>query len=254
MGKKAVYVGKLKKVGCYPYDSPRSFIYEGKTITSTHRLAVQLEDDSWVGFGDTDKEDFIVKDDNGSWKILGAGSEVNFVYEVEEKGGKVYKNSKKSLLTVLNLVAGTRYEKQEQSTGGESKPQKEPYKKKDDLAIRLGNALTIAAHLKDGRSRPESVVEFAYKEVYPAVGDLKEKLKAAYPNMDDYAFGMRLGQSAVIASQRVKTIAEVIEQAETIFIEMCRAEDTLRNPIPVQEDEDEDNDMGGVDYDDDIPF
>jgi len=104
------YQGKILKCGAYKLDTPETFTYEGKTITNTHRLSAQLEDESWVNFGGTDKEDFIVKDDDGKWQILGAGSEVLIKYTTNTaKNGKVYKNAKKSGLTVLELVPGVKY-------------------------------------------------------------------------------------------------------------------------------------------------
>ena len=101
--------GIVKKAGAYPFkDGPRSYEYEGKTITNTHRLSLQLDDGNWYGLGDTDKTDFIVKDNEGAWKIVGAGSQVLIQYKLSDCGK--FRNSKKSLLTVLTLVEGKRYE------------------------------------------------------------------------------------------------------------------------------------------------
>jgi hypothetical protein len=110
--------GKIVKCGAYPIKNPQPFQYQGKTINNTHRLSIQLDDGNWYGMGDTDKDNFIHKDNDGTWKVLGAGSQVLIQYKLSDCGK--YRNSKKSLLTVLNLVEGERYEAKDKPQAGGS--------------------------------------------------------------------------------------------------------------------------------------
>lgn len=95
---------------------------------------------------------------------------------------------------------------------------------KDDLPIRLGNAVTIANHFTDSYL---DVVTIA-KQVIGKVDELRAKMKAKYSSMDDYGLGSRCGQVAIIAAEKTKDINSFIKVAEELFIEICEAEQELR--------------------------
>ena len=116
--------GKIAKAGAYPLKEEKTKVFNGKTKTFTHRHTIQMESGEWIGFGESHLEDFMVEDDDGKWKILGAGSEVLIKYE--EKGD--FKNAKKGGLTILDLVVGEKFgggqktDTQSTSTGGNVNP------------------------------------------------------------------------------------------------------------------------------------
>ena len=95
---------------------------------------------------------------------------------------------------------------------------------KDDLPIRLGNAVTIANHFTDSYL---DVVSIA-KQVIGKVDELRAKMKVKYSGMDDYGLGSRCGQVAIIAAEKTKDINSFIKVAEDLFIEICEAEQELR--------------------------
>ena len=89
-------------------DKPRDFTYKGKTITNTHRYAIKLEgDERWFSLGEGENPTLGFKDDDGEWQPLGPGSEVVIKYEENQSAsGTTYYNSKRSLVTVIDLVPG----------------------------------------------------------------------------------------------------------------------------------------------------
>jgi len=93
-----------------------------------------------------------------------------------------------------------------------------------DLAIRLGNAVTVANHLVND---VHEVVPLAILLV-PMIDGLRQKMVEKYPNMDNYAVGARTGQTVIIAAEKTKNIEDFIEVAESLFIELCEAEQYLR--------------------------
>lgn len=106
---------------------------------------------------------------------------------------------------------------------------------KDDLPIRLGNAVTIANHFTDSYL---DVVTIA-KQVIGKVDELRAKMKAKYSSMDDYGLGSRCGQVAIIAAEKTKDINSFIKVAEELFIEICEAEQELREGKVVVEQKQE---------------
>ena len=106
---------------------------------------------------------------------------------------------------------------------------------KDDLPIRLGNAVTIANHFTDSYL---DVVSIA-KQVIGKVDDLRAKMKGKYSGMDDYGLGSRCGQVAIIAAEKTKDINSFIKVAEDLFIEICEAEQELREGKVVVEQKQE---------------
>lgn len=95
---------------------------------------------------------------------------------------------------------------------------------KDDLPIRLGNAISVANHFTDSYV---DVVSIA-KKVIGEVDVLRDKMASKYPALDLYSLGARVGQSVIIAAEKTKDINSFIKVAEDLFIEICEAEQELR--------------------------
>ena len=53
-------------------------------------------------------------------------------------------------------------------------------------------------------------------------------MKVKYSSMDDYGLGSRCGQVAIIAAEKTKDINSFIKVAEDLFIEICEAEQEIR--------------------------
>lgn len=134
-----------------------------------------------------------------------------------------------------------------------------PYKQKDNTAIILGNALTVANAMKPKTTKFEAVVDFAVDEVMPAQTELKAVLVEEFPDMDDYSIGARLGQCLHITAGRVKDIEKLKEGAMILFGLMCSAEAKVR-AIPKEKAKEvgdahpDDGLVAGEDFEDDIPF
>lgn len=90
--------GVVTKVLVKEYDQPKSFVYEGKTITNTHRQAFAIGDD-WYGMGDCN---------NGKHGeiytkagLITEGAEIEFMYDENESKGKVFRNVKKATVSII---------------------------------------------------------------------------------------------------------------------------------------------------------
>lgn len=156
---------------------------------------------------------------------------------------------------------------------------------KDDLPIRLGNAITVAELLAPSF---DDIVSVA-KEILPKIDSLRDDLAKKHPTMDAYALGARTGQVVIVSAKQFTTggIDYIIEQAEVLFDQLCAAEESLRGavaskqPTPTKEAKKEtktldkklenvltgetpldksneppvfDNSVPPMDFDDDIPF
>ena len=64
-------------------------------------------------------------------------------------------------------------------------------------------------------------------------------MKGKYSSMDDYGLGSRCGQVAIIAAEKTKDINSFIKVAEELFIEICEAEQELREGKVVVEQKQE---------------
>ena len=106
---------------------------------------------------------------------------------------------------------------------------------KDDLPIRLGNAISVANHFTDSYL---DVVSIA-KKVIGEVDSLRDKMANKYPTLDLYSLGARVGQSVIIAAEKTKDINSFIKVAEELFIEICEAEQELREGKVVVEQKQE---------------
>lgn len=149
---------------------------------------------------------------------------------------------------------------------------------KDDLPVRLGNALTITDAMFPNAAIVDQGVIVV--QVLEAMDGIKARLREEFKALDDYAFGARLGQSGILAARHSQEgIAQFIENVETTFRFICATEDQVRGsgqapaedkPDPKLEQKPEDTnpqvpvtETGHLDYsvndstldfDDDIPF
>lgn len=178
----------------------RLFVNDRKTAKGDKKSIQIANNKVYYGLGLHDKETYEV---NGV--TLKEGMTVSFEYT----DGK-YKNV---VLETLKVV--------------QQEVPKEVMKAKNDkdLAIRLGNAVTIATHLTKSKL---DIVDIA-KRVVPMVDELREKLAAKHPEMDSYSLGARLGQAAIIAAQYTANISDFIGFAEELFEQICQAEEELKN-------------------------
>lgn len=178
--------GKIKKVGAYPLSAPKTVNFNGEEKTFTHRHALQMETGEWIGFGESHLDSFLVKDDDGNFQILGAGSEVLIKYTASGD----YKNAKKSHLTVLDLVVGEKYSKAPKSqTPNKSSPSKPaPIGNKDFVnPAEVGQCLNLSVDVLGLDSKQlldkDEVTKAIqwYKEVRGLFSDLYPKVEAAAP-------------------------------------------------------------------------
>lgn len=154
--------------------------------------------------------------------------------------------------------------------------------KKDDLPIRLGNAMTIAeAMFPDDPIIAKGII---VEQILTAMDGIRAKLRKEFKSMDDYSFGNRLGQSGILSARWGKeSIDSFIAKTEETFRFINELEVKIRNggnkaeepqeqkQEPVQEskaltpsDDDlpheassnghVDMSIDTMDFDDDIPF
>lgn len=114
--------------------------------------------------------------------------------------------------------------------------QGKPNTGKNDLAIRLGNAMTFASwRVKDG----EDIVHIA-KTVVPKVGVLREVLTEKHPEMDNYSLGARLGQCVILCAQHAdksQSVDEVLTLVPDLFESVCKAEAELSEVLEKEKEE-----------------
>lgn len=146
-------------------------------------------------------------------------------------------------------------------------------KSKDDLPIRLGNALTVTKALFPN----DSVIlqGVVIKQVLAAMDSVKNKLREEFKDMDDYAFGARLGQAGILSGHEgIEDPSHFAAKVEEVFRFVCDLEKQIRagdsDPAPTQQEPDlkpnpQDSDdvatnghidysQDNMDFDDDIPF
>lgn len=163
--------------------------YSVSIVNSSNFYGLGLYEDKFVKFGDV---------------VLKEGMEVEFSYS-----GK-FKNVDMNTFKIIQQEVPKEVKKA---------------KNDKDLAIRLGNSITIATHLT--KSKLDIVV--IAKQVMPMVDELRDKLATKHPDMDSYSLGARLGQAAIIAAQYTANIDDFIGFAEELFEEICQAEEELKN-------------------------
>lgn len=246
---KGFYFNELKK----PIDSKYS------DVPMTHGIQLVVDDDR-ISLGLTtqkraDEGVLRVKDADDNYHDLTIGSKVNVEIKDVVKNGK-YTNYNSTPGRILMLEPGQPAAPRQQQRSG--------YQKRDDLPVRLGNAITAASNLASktkGKVGFDKIVEKA-ESIISVVDEIQADLKTEYPDMDDYSLGVRLGQCVVIASQHyIKEVEEFKEVVPDMFASVCEAEASLRNPAKEEEQPEEvfnqdsnSSSEGGDEWNDDIPF
>jgi hypothetical protein len=158
------------------------------------------------------------------------------------------------------------------SSGG-SAGNKSGGSKKDDLPIRLGNALSISEAMFPEQSVLEKGV--IVEQILQAMDSVKVKLRDEFKSLDDYAFGARLGQSGILSARwGNESIDAFIQKTEETFRFINSLEDKIRNGGKVEEPQKQqdlkpseedapqstitdghiDMSVEDMDFDDEIPF
>ena len=223
-----IYFNELKNVKTYKTN--------GKSWTPTHAINMKVDGD-YVGLGITDKDSISAKDADDNWHDLAKGVEVSIEVTVGEYNGKTQYSALPKNIVVLD-ASGAVDDKpapKASSKGG--------YKKsKDDLPIRLGNAITAATAIAyKSKKTPDidSVLKVAYALV-PQIDELRDRLVEQFPNMDAYSLGARLGQCVIVSSQLYATkSSEIVALAEEMFNKTCDVEAKLRASLSATAEEEE---------------
>lgn len=177
----------------------RLFVNKRQTARGSKQAISIANNKVYYGLGLHDKDTFEV---NGV--TLKEGMEVEFHYS----DGK-YKNVVVETLKIIQKEVPKEVKKQLVDKS---------------LPIRLGNAISVANHFTGSYL---DVVSIA-KKVIGEVDAMREKMASRYPNMDQYSTGARAGQCVIIAAEKTKDINSFIKVAEELFIEICEAEQELR--------------------------
>lgn len=211
-------------------------------INNSNFYGLGLYEDKFVKVGDV---------------VLKEGMEVEFNYS-----GK-FKNVDMNTFKIIQQEVSKQVKKEKQDK---------------NLAMRLGNALTVSTHLT--KSHLDLVV--MAKQVLPMVDELRNKMAEKHPEMDDFSVGSRVGQVSIVAAEFTANINDFIGVAERLFEELCQAEEEIKNVNSVikgnkkekqvkTEKESKPNNLTennhnitppvyntvsehGLDWDDDIPF
>ena len=106
--------------------------------------------------------------------------------------------------------------------------------RKDDVPIRIGNALTITAAMFPGNTVVDQA--FVVGQVLAAMDSLRDKLRDEFKSMDDYSFGSRLGQCGILAAPHsTEGIEQFIANVESHFRFVCGFEVKVRENQKAQE-------------------
>lgn len=204
--------------GEYAVESALREMYEGEKMSDKFSGVIEK---LYVKFNDKAKRNSISIINQGSFYGLGLYEEkIVKVGDVVLKEGMTvefeysgkYKNIDMNTLKIVQQEATKEFKKADNDK---------------DLAIRLGNSVTIATHLTKSKL---DIVAIA-KQVMPMVDELRDKLLTKYPNMDQYGLKARLGQAAIISAQYTANINDFIGFAEELFEDICLAEEELKNPV-----------------------
>lgn len=187
-------IGTVMKCGAYQLKAPETFVWEGKSITNTHRLSMQIKSDSdsseeWYGLGGTDKESFFVKRLEGEgYAVLGAGSKVLLQYK---KNGD-FNNAKKSGLTVMTLVEGQAYDSKDKAESG-SKGASQPF---DITGVLVGLAVNSALDYYGHKLKPDNpAVEEKAKEIHNLRSAAESWYQSKNPSMSKRDVGASVGHA-----------------------------------------------------------
>ena len=290
-GKTVTYAtGIVDYVKLDKFAEPKTFVWDGKSIVSTHRASLVLKEKGakqdekgiWISLGDIELkegyENLQVKDGD-TWITIEKGVEVSIdIDKVDTKGDKTYYNTKKSRITVLSTEGVQKSAKPAGNKAG-AETGKSSYKKRDTVGLETGHAVNGALELIRGG------VEGDAFELAGVVQSATETLKAEVAkergvDITDYDLGASVGHAILNAckdhSRDDVTIDELIEAAREVLALSDKVAAAIRGnqpkkeekketpkkeakkeekkPEPKQEEPQQDPEDPGMDFDDDIPF
>lgn len=157
-----------------------------------------------------------VKGDKGEWTVTLSDEQVSQVSKGGRLAGQLAADGTISQFKAYG-PAGQRSQSSGSSGGF----------KKDDLPVRLGNALTITdAMFPNAAIIDQKVI---IEQVLAAMDGVKAKLRSEFKSMDDYSFGARLGQCGILAARHSQEgIDQFLENVEATFRFVCSMEESLR--------------------------
>lgn len=214
--------GTVQKVGAYPLKEPKPNPFEEGKM-NTHRLALQLDDGNYYGFGETDKDVFLAKEPSTQdHKILGKGSQVFLMYTLSDCGK--YRNAKKANLTVTNFVEGERFQASSQpagnTSGGAPKGNGGSY---DLTGVKVGHAVNAAMLLlNDKPNSPAQLVEVA-NSLHTISVTVEAAYKGANPQMSARDVGAASGHAILNACKMTDKIEEVEKKAKSLLSKVIPA-------------------------------
>lgn len=253
------FQGKIKRV--FAKALPESDKYQ-----NLFRHNLQLDDESWVGFGGGKREVFTIKEGKGYYDVK-PGDTIFLKYEDDGK----YKNAKKGDLTVIEKAPEASQNEQKKGNTqnkNQAQPQQQPQKpyKKDNSGVEAGNARTSAFNffkgkLPDAKTIEETIIFFAeYGK------KTKEEYAKKFPDLTEYEVGVSVGQALTTAASFVKTLDEVdnfvqnyLNYTVPFSLKVVKGEisQTVETKVEDKKEETkkiEDEVNSNLDWDDDIPF
>jgi hypothetical protein len=245
------FQGKVKRVFAKALPEPDKF-------QNLFRLSLQLDDDSWVGFGGGKRETFTIKEGKGYYDVK-VGDSIFLKYEDDGK----YKNAKKSDLTVIekspeqeshpqpNRTANQSVQQQGQKSGG----------KKDTTGVEAGNVRTCAFNFFKGKLPDQKTIEGTMVFFAALAKKVKENFTNKHQELTEYEIGQTVGQSLAVAAMYVKDLQEVedfvnnyLDNVVPFSIKAVKGE-IKKDDTPKKENEVSSlPDEPRGDWDDDIPF
>lgn len=290
-GKTVTYAtGIVDYVKLDKFAEPKTFLWDGKTIISTHRASLVLkakgakqdEKGTWISLGDIELkegyENLQVKDGD-EWITIEKGVEVSIdIDKVDTKGDKTYYNTKKSRITVLS-TEGVQKSAKPSGKSSEGTGAKQSYKKRDNVGIETGHAVNGALELLRNGVKGDAF------ELAGLVQSATVTLKAEVAtergvDVTDYDLGASVGHAVLNAckdhSGKAVTVEDLIEAAREVLTLSDKVAAAIRGngtsepkkeepkkeakkeekkPEPKQEPaSQQDPQEPPMDFDDDIPF
>ena len=219
------YQGKVLKAGAYKLPEPKTVDFGEGPKVLTHRLSVQMDDKNWYGFGETDKDAFLVKDpaDSNKMKVLGAGSDIVVLYELSGDGK--YRNAKKGNISILKLIPGQRFNSNNSGSGNNSNSGGNF----DLTGVKVGHAINAAMLLgnnnyvdEEGNINIKGIFENA-KELHDISARVEKKYKELNPNMSPRDIGAASGQAILTACKLTDDVNRVGIIALNLLIKLVPA-------------------------------
>lgn len=208
------YRGKVKQVFVKELDKPEEFVHEGKTITSTHRHSLKMDDDNWYGFGSSDRDAFLAADpdDGGKYKVLGPGSEITVRYTLSDCGK--FRNAKKSGITVDDLVVGEVFrpgkpdgDSKGNSGGGSF----------DLTGIKVGHAINAAMLLGNNDYKNPTAILKVAEQLHDVSAKVEAKYRELNPNMSARDIGAASGNAVLNACKLKNDVKDIYKTAMALL-------------------------------------